>query len=67
MLKNNARWRNFFIPLAGCVLMFAGGNVFAEWWGYNAPPCSNGHCARSHRGDTRRRIGTVGRRQFIPT
>ena len=45
MLKNNARWRNVFIPLAGCVLMFAGGNVFAEWWGYNAPPCSNGHCA----------------------
>ena len=28
--------------------MFAGGNVFAEWWGYNAPPCSNGHCALGH-------------------
>ena len=45
MLKSNVHWQRVLIPLAGCVFTFAGGNVFAEWWGYNAPPCSNGHCA----------------------
>src|SRR5262249_49680027 len=45
MLKPIASWRNVFFAITGSTLIFAAGNVFAEWWGTNAPPCSNGHCA----------------------
>ncbi len=45
MSKKQANRRKVLIPLAGCVFTFAAGVVFADGWGTNAPPCSNGHCA----------------------
>src|SRR6478736_2382968 len=27
------------------ILLFGTGTASAQWWGTNAPPCSNGHCA----------------------
>ena len=29
----------------GMILLLGGGTASAQWWGTNATPCSNGHCA----------------------
>src|SRR5262245_6117714 len=36
--------RHHWFAWIGTILLWSAGIASAQWWGTNAPPCSNGHC-----------------------
>src|SRR6516165_6412931 len=43
MIKTFARYKQ--CGWIGMILLLGSGTASAQWWGTNATPCSNGHCA----------------------